>query len=155
MHVNPDHLLPKTLDQGYRGHPAALWLFGVVMLVKLGIGFGTLLNGHDAAVNADGIPLDSYGPGAAQSFISMFAAWGLAQVTIGVVNLVVLVRYRALVPFMFALLLAEHLLRKTVFVLIPLERVGSPPGPWINYALVALMVIGLALALRWKSAPTT
>jgi hypothetical protein len=48
---------------------------------------------------------------------------------------------------MFALLLAEHLCRKLIFFVMPIPRAGEAPGVLINLALVALMVVGLALAL--------
>jgi len=73
---------------------------------------------------------------------------GLAQATIGVLCVLVLVRYRAMVPCMFALLLLEHLCRKLIFLVMPITRIGEPPGFLINLALVALMIVGLILSLR-------
>jgi hypothetical protein len=143
----PGQLLPQRIDNSYRGHKLALWLFGLVVLVKTGIGVGTIFNGRDAAINADGIPLDAFTPAGAQAFVSVFAAWGLAQVTIGVLCILVLIRYRALVPFMFALLLLEHLLRRLIFFVLPMPRIGEPPGFVINLALVAVMIVGLGLSL--------
>ena len=150
MNAVLDRLLPERIDNTHRGHKLALWLFGLVVAMKTAIGFGTLFNGRDGAVNADGFALDSFSPAGADAFVSLFAAWGLAQVTIGSLCLLALLRYRALVPFMFVLLLTEHLCRKLIFVVLPIARVGteSAPGFYINLAIVALMVIGLVLALR-------
>lgn len=148
-----DRFLPKQLDNDYRGHPAALWLFGLVVLLKIGIGFGTLFNGRVAAVNADGLALASFGEVGGDAFISLFAAWGLAQLAIGTISVLTLVRYRRLVPFMFLLLLVEHLGRKLIFVVLPIARIGtdSAPGFYINVAIVALMVVGLVLSLRRRA----
>ncbi|MGH7585294.1 MAG: hypothetical protein ACREMH_03525 [Gemmatimonadales bacterium] len=33
-----DRLLPRHIDNTYRGHRPALWLFGLIVLVKGGIG---------------------------------------------------------------------------------------------------------------------
>jgi len=147
-----DQLLPRRVDNAYRGHKLALWLFGLLVFMKTSIGIGTIVNGRNAATSADGIPLDSFGPAGAQAFVSIFAAWGLAQVTIGLLCILVLVRYRALVPFMFALLLLEHLGRKLIFVVMPIARTGDAPGYFINLALVGLMVVGLVLSLRKQDA---
>lgn len=57
-----NQLLPQRIDNSFRGYRLALWLFGLVMLVKTGIGVGTIFNGHNAAINADGIPLDTFAP---------------------------------------------------------------------------------------------
>lgn len=142
-------LLPQTVDNTYRGHRLALWLFGAVIVMKGGIGLGTIFNGRSAAIDADGIPLDSFGAAGADAFVSLFAAWGLSQVVLNLVGLLALVRYRSAVPFMFALLLLEHLCRKLVFLVLPLPRTGSAPGSYINLAIVATMVAGLVLS-QWN-----
>jgi hypothetical protein len=142
-----DRLLPRNIDNSYGGRTLALWLFALVVFMKTSIGFGTIFNGYHAAVTADGIPLDTFTPAGGQAFVSLFAAWGLAQVTIGLLCILVLLRYRAVVPFMFALLLLEHLGRKLIFFVMPIPRSGDAPGVLINLALVALMVLGLALSL--------
>jgi len=61
---------------------------------------------------------------------------------------VVLTRYRGLIPFVFALLLLEALARRLVLHFLPIARTGRPPGLAINLALLALTIVGLALALR-------
>jgi len=143
-----DRLLPQRIDNAYRGHRLVLWLFGLVVFMKTSIGLGTLFNGRNAAVEADGIPLDTFTADGANAFVSLFAAWGLAQATIGALCVLVLVRYRALVPLMFAVLLFEHLARKLIFFVLPLVRTGDPPGFYINLALLAVMVVGIVLSLR-------
>lgn len=140
-------LLPERIDNGYRGHKLALWLFGLVVFVKTSIGLGTIFNGYNAAVSADGIPLDTFTPAGARAFVSVFAAWGLAQAIIGLLCILVLVRYRTMVPCMFAVLLLEHLCRRLIFFVMPIERVGAPPGLMINIALIAMMIVGLVMSL--------
>jgi hypothetical protein len=66
---------------------------------------------------------------------------------LNLIGLVVLVRYRAMVPFMFALLLLEHLSRKLVFWILPIATTGTPPGLFINLVFVAVMIVGLVLSL--------
>jgi hypothetical protein len=61
--------------------------------------------------------------------------------------LLVLVRYRALVPFMFALLLLEHLCRRVIFWVLPIASTGTAPGFFVNLAFVVVMGVGLALSL--------
>ena len=141
-------LLPQRIDNTHRGHWLGLWLFAVVIIMKGGIGLGTIFNGRSAAIDADGIPLDSFGSAGADAFVSLFAAWGLSQVMLNLIGLLALIRYRALVPFMFALLLLEHLCRKLIFLVLPLARSESAPGFYINLGIVAVMVAGLILSLR-------
>ena len=141
-------LLPPRIDNTFLGHRLALWLFGVLVLMKGGIGLGTIFNGRSAATSADGIPLDTFSPAGEQAFVSLFAAWGLSQLMINLIGLLVLVRYRAMVPFMFALLLLEHLGRRLIFFVLPIASTGTSPGFFVNLVFVAVMIVGLALSLR-------
>ena len=145
-----NRLLPRHADNSYQGHRAALWLFAILVLVKSAMGLNSLFNGHNVASSADGIPLDTFTPAGARAVVSMYAAWGLAQLTICLLCILVAVRYRALVPFMFALLLLEHLGRRLVFWVLPVERTGAPPGFVVNLVLLALMAVGFALSLRGR-----
>ena len=143
-----NQLLPPRIDNTYRGSKLALWLLVLVVLMKTSIGLGTIFNGRNAAIMADGIPLDTFTPAGAHAFLSVFAIWGLAQVIIGVLGILVLVRYRAMIPFTYSLLLLEHLVRKLILFVMPIAKTGTRPGFFINLALVAVMIVGLALSLR-------
>jgi len=148
-----NQFLPKHVDNTYRGHRLGLWLFALLVLMKGGIAVGTIFNGRNAAISADGIPLDAFTPAGEQAFVSLFAAWGLAQLMLNLMGLLVLIRYRALLPFMFALLLLEHLSRKLIFLVIPIPTTGTPPGLFINLVIVAVMIVGLVLSLRNQAGP--
>ncbi|MGH9749082.1 MAG: hypothetical protein ACRD6R_04065 [Candidatus Polarisedimenticolia bacterium] len=141
-------LLPPHIDNTYRGHRLAPWLFGLLVVVKGGIGLGTIFNGRNAAMSADGIPLDTFSPAGEQAFVSLFAAWGLAQLMLNLMGLLVLVRYRSMIPFMFALLLAEHLGRRLISLVMPIARTGMHPGLVVNLVMVAVLIVGLLLSLR-------
>ena len=99
------------------------------------------------ASSADGIPLDTFGPAGAQAVVSLFASLGLAHLVVCLLCIVVLVRYRALIPFMFVVLLAEQLSRKLINHFLPIVRTAAPPGSVVILTLIAMMVIGLALSL--------
>ncbi len=142
-----NRLLPRQADNTYRGYRLALWLFGILVLVKTIISVNSMINGRDVASSADGIPLDTFTPDGARAVVSLFAHLGLANFVICLLCIVVLVRYRALVPFMFSLLLLQHLARKLIHQVMPIVTTGTPPGAVINLVLLALMVVGLALSL--------
>lgn len=146
-----DQILPRRIDNTYRGHPLAVWLFLSVVVVKMGIALGTIFNGRAAAQRADGIPLDSFGAAGAQAVVALFAIWGLAQLVLGLLGVLALLRYRAMIPFLFVVLLLEHLVRKWILLVKPIARTGTPAGPYINLALLALMIVGLALSLRSRT----
>jgi len=146
-----DQILPQRIDNTYRGHRLALWLFATVLVVKTGIALGTIFNGRAAAQSADGIPLDSFGAGGAAAVVALFAIWGLSQFVLSVIGGLALTRYRAMVPLMFVLFLCEHVVRRSILLVRPIARIGAPPGLTINLALIVLMIVGLALSLRRRA----
>jgi len=148
-----NRLLPQLVDNTYHGYKVALWLFAVATFMKLAISLNAIFNGRMVASSADGIPLDTFTPAGAQAVVSLFAAWGLAQLIICLLCILVLARYRAAVPFMFAVLLLEHLSRRLIFLVMPIVRTGTSPGFIVNLGLLALMAVGLALSLRSHDNP--
>ena len=142
-----DRLLPQCVDNRYRGYKLALWLFALVVVIKVAMSLNSIFNGYTVASSADGIPLDTFPSAAAQTIVALFAIWGLAHLMICLLCILVLVRYRSMVPLMLALLLLEHLSRRLILQFLPIVRTGTPPGFFINVMLLALMIVGLALSL--------
>ena len=143
-----ERVFPSPADFTYRGSRIALWLFGLILLLKLAIALGAIFNGHYAATVADGIPVDSYSPEAAQAFLSLFASLGLAQFMLGAVGAVLLFRYRALVPLFLLLLLIEYVARKGVAAYMPIVRSAQAAGGVINWSIFGIMVLAFVLSLR-------
>jgi hypothetical protein len=143
-----NRLLPQRFDNMYRGYKLALWLFALVLFTKFAIGLNSLFNGYSVATSADGIPLDTFSPGAAETVVSLFALLGLSHFMFSLLGLAALVRYRSMIPLMFALFLVEYLGRRLTLQFLPIPRTGTPTGLYVNLALLALMIAGLALSLR-------
>ncbi len=143
-----NRLLPERMDNTYHGYRLALWLFALIASVKILQGVMVIFNGPSIAVSADGIPLDTYSPGAAQTILALFAISGLARLILSLLGVLALVRYRSAIPFMFALLGFDYLARQLVLYFIPIVRTGTVPGPAMNLVLFALTIVGLALSLR-------
>ena len=148
-----NRLLPRQADNAYRGYRLALWVFGLLVLLRTIMSVNSMINGRDVASSADGIPLDTYTPEGARTVVSLFALLGLSNLVICILCVVVLVRYRALIPLMFSLLLLQHVARKLIHQVLPIVTTGTPPGSVINLVLLALMILGLALSL-WSTGRT-
>jgi hypothetical protein len=143
-----DRLLPRPIDNTYAGPRLALGLLGFLVLSKGFMGLNCIFNGRFVATTADGIPLDAYDPAGAGAVVSFFALWGLSQVTLSLLGTLTLFRYRSAVPAMFALFTFEHLGRKAILWMLPVEKVGSPSGTYVNLGLLAVMIVGLGISLR-------
>lgn len=146
-------LFPDRLDNSYRGYKLALVILGLLALVRIAIGLASIFNGYLAASSADGIPLDTFPPAATQTILSLFAMLGLSRLLLGLLCILVLIRYRAMVPLMFAVLLVEQLGRQAIVYFLPIPRVGAPPVSVIHLTLLALMVVGLGLSLLTRKSP--
>ena len=144
-----NQLLPPRLDNTYRGRKLALWLFGLVVLIRSIQSVMIIVNGYSIATSADGIPLGTYPAAAAQTILALFAISSLNRLFISLVCVVVLVRYRSAIPSMFALLALTYLAGEIILRFIPIVRVGTPPGPIVNLIMFALMIVGLVLSL-WR-----
>ena len=142
-----NRLLPHPIDNTFRGHRLALWIFGLVVVLKFAIATSSIVDGRGVAVGADGIALDGFSPAGADAFVTMLALVGYAHVVILSLCTLVLVRYRALVPLMFVVLLVEHLGRKAIFLWMPIAKTGATASNIVNPLLIGLMLAGLALSL--------
>jgi len=145
-----NELLPKRIDNTYRGAKLAPWLFAVLLFMKTGISLNCIFNGYSVAKSADGIPVDTYAPAAAQTIVALFALGALYRLIISLLCVLVLVRYRSAIPFMFALLLLSYLASQLILQFIPIVRTGTPPGIVVNLIMFALMIVGLMLSL-WSA----
>ena len=146
-----DRLFPRTIDNDYHGHKLALWLFGLVLLLRTVMSMNAIFNGYTVATIADGIPLDTFSPDAARTVLSLFAAQALTYFAICLLGMIALVRYRAMIPLLFALLLFLQSARRLLFQFLPLDRSGAAFGPYVNLGLVVAIICGLALSL-WQPA---
>lgn len=142
-------LFPQQFDHRYEGRTAALWLLGLLIALKLVMSVNSILNTESVAAGADGIPLDSYGAPAARQVLLLFAMVALGQLAIALTALLALVRYRAMVPFAFLLLTAEHVGRRLIVWAnsAPAPASAVSPGFYINIGLLILLLLGLGLSL--------
>jgi hypothetical protein len=148
-----DDLLPRRLDNQYRGKTLALWLFGLVVAMKSIQSLAIIFNGYSTAKGADGIPLDSYPREIAQTVVALFAQGSLWRLFFCILCMFVLFRYRSAVPLMFALLALNYLAARLILLFIPLPHVGMPVGPLVNLMLFVVMVVGLGLSLWRRAVP--
>jgi hypothetical protein len=141
-------LFPKTIDNGYRGPRTAVGLLVLVVLMKLSTCLGTIFATRRVALGPDGVPVDRVSPEIAGVMLQMLALIGLDQLVLTLVAVIALVRYRAMIPLAFLLLLTEQLGRRVIHMTHPaVHAEGATAGVYINLAILALMVIGFVLSL--------
>lgn len=145
-----DRIFPKQIDNRYRGQPAAFWLMCLLTFVNGGIALVAIFRPDGGAQSADGIPLDSFGPAAAQAVVGVVALLGLAKLWMDLLFVLGLIRYRALVPLMYLVLVADFLAHRAVGLMKPIVREGGHPGGYVIWVLFGLSLVGLALSVVGK-----
>jgi hypothetical protein len=140
-------LLPPVIDRTFRGQWLGFWLLAPVLFVKLAIGAMSIVS-PERAHSADAIDVSSFSEAALREAMTSTALLGLVHVFIGLMGVLAMVRYRAMVPLIYVWLLAEFLARRLVLALYPIDReAGVSSGSIINMVLLSLMVLGLALSV--------
>jgi hypothetical protein len=143
-------IFPRQFDNAYRGHWLATWILALVALGRMAMGVNSIVNTRFVAMSADGIPLDSYGANAADAVVALFAIGGLFNVLMALQSGVVLTRYRAMIPFMFLLILISQIGSRVLLYLHPIVRSGvstADLGFAFVLALFGLTVVGFVLSV--------
>lgn len=149
-----ERLFPKQIDVTDRSNLIATLLLIPIVVLKMFMGFNATVMTRFVASTADGVPLDRYGAEGAQAVLAFFSLWGLEQELLALIALLALVRYRALIPLAYVILVVEHFGRKALFLVHPIGQAGGSTGAStvINWTLMAFLLVGLLFALFGKTA---
>jgi hypothetical protein len=148
-----DRIFPRQFDNNYRGHWLAIWLFVPLVVARLAMGTNSIINTRMVATTADGIPLDSYGAAGAEAVIALFALSGFFLLLLALQGLVALIRYRAMIPFMYLLLLIQQVGNRALILAHPVAKSGVPSaklGSAFVLAILAITIAGFVLSLLHK-----
>jgi len=83
----------------------------------------------------------------ANEVVFAFALWGAEQLIYALLQWIVILRYRSLIPLMWAIQFLETLGRILVGHLKPVTFAHTPPGAYQNYIYLVLSLLMLALSL--------
>jgi len=87
------------------------------------------------------ITLDSFTQGGADSVVTMFAYWGMEQFVIGLIAVVVLWRYKSLIPMICGVYAIEYSARFLLKFITPgVTTIHTPPGAVADYVLVPIAI---------------
>ena len=104
-------LLPAKIDNTIRGTKIPFYIFAVYAMVSTVRSCIHLLASDGGAGSIAGMDLSVAG---ADGIIFAFALWGSSQLLFAMIQLLVVIRYRALIPLMWLMLILETLLRELV-----------------------------------------
>lgn len=140
-------LLPIPADNRIRGTRLPVYVFALLAIFSMVRSAIHLLAPDGGAGSIAGLDLSVKG---AAGIVFAFALWGSSQLLFAIVQLVVALCYRSLVPLMYLLLIFEVLLRILVGQTRPVTFAHTPPGQVGNFILLPLAALMLALSL-WSA----
>ncbi len=143
-------LLPPQVDNTILGTKIPFYLFAIYAIISTVRSVIHLLAPDGGAGSIAGIDLSVAG---AEGIIFAFALWGSSQLLFALIQLLVVIRYRSLVPLMYVMLILEILLRELVGRMKPVTFAHTPPGAIGNQLLLPLAIIMLVITL-WSSLQT-
>lgn len=139
-----DLFLPEKADNSIRGSRLPFYLLLVVAAVGVVRSLIHIFAADGGAGSIAGMDLAISG---ANEVIFSFALWGSAQLILAILQWIVLLRYRSLVPLMWLVQLLEICGRMLVGRIKPVTFAHTPPGAYSNYVLLVLSVTMIVLAL--------
>lgn len=141
-------VFPKSFDNSYEGHKVALYVFYFLTAVTLWRSQHHLFSADGGAQSIATIPLDTFTESGAVTVVGLFALWGLSQLLIGFIYVVVCFRYRSMIPLMYLLMIVEYVARGTYIATFkPVVTAGTAPGATGNIPLVILTSVMFLLAV--------
>ena len=139
-------IFPKQYNNQIVGSKIALYAFYMLTAVTLWRSQHHLFAADGGAQTIATVPLDTFTTAGAQAVIGVFGLWGLSQLIIGLVYLLVALRYRAMVPLMYVLLIVEYSFRAFYFpVSKAIPTAGTAPGALINIPFILFAITMLTL----------
>ena len=145
-------LFPTQIDNKFRGHWLGFVIFVLVIIAKGGQAIQTIVHTRATATGPDGISLTGLNDSQVDEVLSLFAVLGVYGLILPAISVVVLLRWRALVPFMYLCYIVFFFANRLLHYLHPNfahEKVAF--GLYINLAILTVTVIGLLLSLKPNS----
>ena len=146
--TNRIKLLPATIDNQYRGLKLAQYAFLILTVATLVRSLIHVFAPDGGAQSIATIPLANYPGDAAAAVILMFSLWGLSQLLMGFVYLIVYFKYKSLIPAMYVLMIVEYAMRIVIGQMKPIVTSGTAPGSIGNWIMVPVCIVLLILSLK-------
>lgn len=140
-----DILLPKIADNQIKGSPYPFYLLCLISPLSFLRSLIHLFHSDGGAYSIAGINLTS---DHANEVIFTFALWGSSQLILGILQLLVLSRYRSLIPLIYLLLIIEIVLRIFIGHIKPIYFSHTPPGMIANWVLLPIACFMFILSIR-------
>jgi hypothetical protein len=139
-----DKILPEQVNNEFPGYKFAQYAFVVFAIFTIARSLIHMFLPDGGAGSIATIDLNVEG---AEVIIGMFAQWGLSQLLMAGLYVVVYARYKSLIPLMYLIIVIEYAGRIAMGLLKPIETVGTAPGGIVNIIFIPLAAILLVFSI--------
>lgn len=153
--MNP--LFPKSANNDYKFPKFLLYIFVVFTIVTIARSLAHIFLPDGGANLIASIIIFAGNPDPNQVIYFIFSYWGLSQLLMATLYVIVIIKYRNLIPLMYGFIFVEYLFRFLIGQFLkPLSAVyfeHIAPGAVGNYIMIplALTLLILCLCLRQKA----
>lgn len=142
-------LFPKTADNNYNGHKLTKWFLYFYVFKSFFAGCVHMFAADGGAQSIASVALDSFSQGGADSVVTMFGLWGMEQFVIGLIAVVILWKYKSLIPMLWGVYAIEYIGRGIVgrFLTPGMITTYTPPGAVMDYVLIPLAIAMFLFAM--------
>jgi hypothetical protein len=137
-------ILPKSAKNDFKGYKIAEIIFFIITIITIIRSLIHIFSPDGGARSIATIDLSVEG---ADVIIGLFALWGISQILLGLIFLVVFIRYKTLIPMMYLFIIIEYSMRIIVGLYKPFQTIGIAPGSIGNYIIVPLALIMFTLSV--------
>ncbi len=141
-------ILPKTIDNTYSGNIISKVFFYIIILFTIVRSLIHVLSPDGGSMSIATIPLNTYSAAATNTIIYMFGVWGLSQLMMGIIYLIVVIKYKSFLPLMYIFVTCEYGIRLIIGHMKPIVTMHTAPGTVGNYILVPLGIIMFLLSIQ-------
>lgn len=123
-----EKLLPLEVDNNYAGPTICLYFHMIMTFILTLRSLVHIFKSDGGAMSIATIPLLEYNADCSNTIISIFAIWGISQLLLCVFHIIVLLRYKKLIPLMLLTTILDYTLRLITINYKPIVLSGTAPG---------------------------
>lgn len=142
-------IFPAAVNNEFHGYGIVVYVFVAYSIMSMARSLIHFFSADGGAGSIAHIDLSQGG----ENIIFVFGLWGSSQLMLALVQLLVSVRYKSLLPFMYGLLFLEYCSRAVLGAMKPLifeAGAGTPPGGYLDKIMIPLALAMFIWSLMTK-----
>lgn len=143
-------VLPDKITNDFKASKILIYIFSLITLVTIVRSLIHIFAIDGGAQSIAGFPIDTYSQEASKVVVLIFSVWGLSQLLMGILYLIVLLKYKSLIPLMYLFLFIEYAGRLLLGIYKSAESTHVVPGSVANYLMIPISLVLFILCLRQK-----